>query len=111
MGQANPGTTTHQRRQDGTVQTMASSQQNPWLAETAFVIGGLAAALVARRVVNVVWVAASGKPVPTDPGDPRVSTGEAVAFAMATGALVGVARLLVQRKANEIKARRSGSPV
>ena len=88
---------------------MAQGEQNPWLADMAFVLGGLAAAMLARRVVNVVWVAASGKPVPEDPGDPRVSTGEAVAFAMATGALVGVARLLVQRKANALKARRAAS--
>jgi len=75
-------------------------------AEAVLAVGGMAAAMVARRVVNVVWVATSGKAAPEDPGDPRVSTGEAVTFAMATGALVGVARLLVQRKANQIKARR-----
>ena len=87
---------------------MAKDTQNAWLGDAVIVLGGLAAALVARRVVNIVWVAASGKPVPEDPGDPRVSTAEAVTIAMATGALVGVARLLVQRKANAIKARRNG---
>jgi hypothetical protein len=90
---------------------MANETQNAWLGDAVIVLGGLAAALVARRVVNIVWVAASGKPVPEDPGDPRVSTTEAVTFAMATGALVGVARLLVQRKANAIKARRNGALV
>jgi hypothetical protein len=89
---------------------MAKETQNAWVGDAVFVLGGLAAALVARRLVNVLWVAASGRPVPEDPGDPRVSTGEAVAFAMATGALVGVARLLVQRKANALKARRSDAP-
>jgi hypothetical protein len=84
---------------------------NPFVAEALFVIGGLAASVVARRVVHVVWVAATGKAVPEDPADPRVSTGEAVAFAVTTGAVMGVVRLLVQRKANSIKARRSRSAV
>ena len=88
---------------------MAKGDQNPLLAEAAFVVGGILAAMVARRAVNVVWVAASGKAAPEDPGDPRVSTTEAVAFTMATGALVGVARLLVQRKANQLKARRGAA--
>ena len=88
---------------------MAARETNPLVGELVFVVGGIAAAVLARRLVNVVWVAASGKSVPEDPGDPRVSTGEAVAFAMATGALVGAARLLVQRKANQFKRRRAGA--
>ena len=88
------------------VRLMAGREANPFVSEAVFAIGGIAAAMVARRFVNVVWVAASGKAVPADPADPRVSTTEAVTFAMATGALVGVARLLVQRKANSFKGRR-----
>ena len=91
------------------VPLMAGRDTNPFVSEAVFVVGGIAAAMVARRFVNVVWVAASGKAVPADPADPRVSTAEAVTFAMATGALVGVARLLVQRKANQIKGRRAGA--
>jgi hypothetical protein len=91
------------------VRLMAGQDTNPLVSEVVFVIGGIAAAMVARRFVNIVWVAASGKAVPADPADPRVSTAEAVTFAMATGALVGVARLLVQRKANKLKGRRAGA--
>jgi hypothetical protein len=86
---------------------MAGRAENPIVSEAVFVAGGLLAAVLARRVVNVVWVAATGKQVPDDPADPRVSTGEAVAFAVATGAVMGVARLLVLRKANAIRARRA----
>ncbi len=93
------------------VRLMAGRDTNPFVSEAAFVIGGIAAAMIARRFVNIVWVAASGKAVPDDPADPRVSTAEAVTFAMATGALVGVARLLVQRKANQVKVRRAGGRV
>lgn len=67
-------------------------------------VGGLAAAAAARKVVNVVWVAATGRRVPEDPGDPGVSTGEAVAFAAATAATVGAAKLMVARKANALKS-------
>lgn len=89
----------------------AGRDGTPFLTEAVLVVGGFVASMVARRVVNVVWVATTGKAAPQDPGDPRVSTGEAVSFAMATGALVGVARLLVQRKANGIKARRAVASV
>ena len=91
------------------VRLMAGRDTNPFVSEAVFAIGGIAAARVARRFVNIVWVAAAGKAVPADPADPRVSTAEAVTFAMATGALVGVARRLVQRKANKFKNRRVGA--
>ena len=35
------------------------------------VVGGLAAATVAKKVVHVVWVAVTGRDVPSDPNDPR----------------------------------------
>jgi hypothetical protein len=70
-------------------------------------IGTAAAALLARQVVNVIWVATLGKQVPEDPADPGVSTSEAVAFAVASGVVMGVARLMVARKAGQIRARRA----
>jgi hypothetical protein len=85
---------------------MLGREGNSLVGEATFLVGGFLATMVARKVINVVWVAASGKAVPDDPGDPKVSTGEAVAFAVLTGALVGVAKLLVQRKANTVKANR-----
>jgi Protein of unknown function (DUF4235) len=85
---------------------MAQGGTNPMLAEVLVAVGGISAAILARKVVNVVWVAASGKQAPEDPADPRVSTREAIAFSVATAAAVGVGRLLVLRKANELKARR-----
>ena len=76
--------------------------------DVMFALGAFAATIVARRAVNVLWVAATGKHAPDDPSDPKVSTAEAVAFAVATGVAVGVVRLLVQRKGSQIKARRAG---
>ena len=73
------------------------------------VVGGMAAAAVARKVVNVVWVAATGRRVPADVNDPGVSTGEAVAFAVASAATVGTAKLLVARRAIALKTGAAGS--
>jgi hypothetical protein len=86
---------------------MAQRPSNPIVTDALFVVAGIVATLVAQRAVNIVWVAATGKEAPKDPGDPRVGTGEAVAFAVTTGACVGVLRLLVQRKANQVKAKRA----
>ncbi len=72
-------------------------------AQAVLVVGGLAAAAAARKVVNVVWVAVTGRRVPEDPNDPSISTGEAVAFAVASAATVGTAKLLVARKASALK--------
>jgi Protein of unknown function (DUF4235) len=72
-------------------------------AQAVLVLGGLAAAAVAKKVVNIVWVAATGREVPKDPGDPAVSTREAVAFAVASAATIGTAKVLVARKASALK--------
>ena len=75
-------------------------------SQALLVVGGLAAAAVARKVVNIVWVAVTGREVPDDPNDPEVSTREAVAFAVASAATVGAAKLMVTRKATALKGAR-----
>jgi len=73
-------------------------------AQAVLTVGGLAAAAISRKVVNVVWVAATGRRAPVDPKDPSVSTIEAVAFSAASAATVGTAMVLVARQANAIKS-------
>ena len=73
-------------------------------AQAVLVVGGLAAAAAAKKVVNVAWVVVTGREVPEDPNDPEVSTREAVAFAVASAAMVGTAKLLVARKATALKS-------
>jgi hypothetical protein len=85
---------------------MAEREGNPFVSEALFLLGGVAASIVARKVVNVVWVAATGKEAPTDPSDPRVATGEAVTFAVTSAVVIGVIQLLVRRKANQFKTRK-----
>lgn len=75
-------------------------------AQAMLVVGGLAAATAAKKVVHVVWVAVTGRDVPSDPNDPEVPTRDAVAFAVATAATIGAAKVLVARKAHALKAGR-----
>jgi hypothetical protein len=73
------------------------------------VIGGLAASLLARKVVNMIWVAAAGHKPPADPESPDVDAREAITFAVATGVIAGVLQMLVTRKANAINSGRGAA--
>jgi hypothetical protein len=75
-------------------------------SQAVLVVGGLAAAAAAKKAVTIVWVAVTGREVPDDPADPAVATREAIAFAVASAATVGAAKLLVTRKANALKRSR-----
>lgn len=62
-------------------------------------VSALAAASAAKKVLNTGWKAGTGKEPPVNPQDPDVQLAEAVAWAVASGALIGVARMLAQRRA------------
>ena len=68
------------------------------------------AAVVARRLVTSGWTAATGKEPPANPEDPEVAWPEAIGWAVASGAAVGVARLLATRKAATYYAKSAGHP-
>ena len=72
-------------------------------------VSALAAQAVAKKVMTSGWKLATGNPPPANPEDPSVSWNEAVAFAIASGAIVGVVRLVVTRKVAEYWARSTGS--
>jgi hypothetical protein len=57
------------------------------------------AGVLAKRLVTSAWKLATGKEPPANPEDPEVSWKEALGWAVASGAVVGVARLLATRKA------------
>ena len=62
---------------------------------------GILAGLAAQRVVRVLWVRVGpshGDP-PSNPADRQVGWGEAVAWSIAAGVGVGVARLVSERVA------------
>jgi hypothetical protein len=89
--------------------SVAESAGDSAAAGVVRIVGGLVAALVARKLVNALWVAAAGRRPPHDPEDPEVDTREALAFAVATGVIAGVAQMLVLRRAAAIKAGRAGA--
>ena len=70
----------------------------------------IGAAGVAKKLVTSGWTSATGKAPPTNPEDPEVSWPEAVGWAVASGAVVGVARLLATRKAAAYYTKSAGHP-
>ncbi len=69
---------------------------------------GLAAAVAARKVVDVIWVSAAGRHTPRA-DDPNEDLTTAAIAAVLTGAMVALVRMGVARKANELKSRRHAS--
>ena len=66
--------------------------------------------VVARKVVTVCWTIAAGKAPPGHPNNPQVSWPRAFGWAMASGAFVGVSRLLATRKAAAYYTKSAGHP-
>ncbi|GAA0309880.1 DUF4235 domain-containing protein [Kineococcus aurantiacus] len=60
---------------------------------------GILATAVASRVTKKIWVTATGSPPPDNPEDPDVAWREAVVWALASGAIIGLTRLVVERQA------------
>ncbi len=87
---------------------MAARESN-LASQAVLMIGGIVAAAVARKVVPIIWVAATGKPAVDDPSDPDVQTRDAIVYAVLTGVAVAVGRTLVSRRANAMK-RHGTSP-
>ena len=71
-------------------------------------VSALSAAAVAKKALNSGWKAATGKQPPENPADPDVKMGEAVAWAVASGTFVALARMLAQRRAANYYARSAG---
>lgn len=72
------------------------------------VAAALAAAALARKGATATWRLATGKKPPQNPADPQVNAREAVLWAMVSGTLVALARMLVQRRAASYFLRTTG---
>jgi subtilisin family serine protease len=57
------------------------------------------AAAAAQKGLNAGWKLATGNEPPTIPEDPETSWGEAIAWAVVSGAVLGLARLVATRRA------------
>jgi hypothetical protein len=85
---------------------MASGGSKVW---TVFSLASaLGAAAVAKKLLNTSWRAATGKNPPENPADPDVDVWEAVLWAGISGIIVGLARMLAQRKAAGYYVRSAG---
>ncbi len=71
-------------------------------------VSAVGAAAFARKAIHATWKVATGKKPPENPADPDVQIGEAIAFASISGALVGLARMLAQRRAAGYYAKSAG---
>ena len=88
---------------------MASSKESTSRFYSAFSLAAaLGAAALAKKALNTVWRAATGKNPPANPADPDVSIGEAVMWATLSGTLIGVARMLATRRAAHYYTKSTG---
>lgn len=74
-------------------------------------LGGLsavAAGMAARRLMVRGWRASTGHNPPANPAAPGTRWQEAVPYALASGALMGLARMLATRKAAGYYRRSTG---
>jgi hypothetical protein len=71
-------------------------------------VSALVAGLAARKALAAGWQKAAGHDPPANPATPETSWGEAVAFALASGAAMGLARMLATRKAASYYRRSTG---
>jgi predicted anti-sigma-YlaC factor YlaD len=58
---------------------------------------GLAAAYIARQVIQFVWKRITGKEPPEHPDDPETALGEALAWGILVGVGMQTARMLATR--------------
>ena len=75
------------------------------------ILSGLAvalAAIAARRALILGWKTTTRKEPPSHPKSPDTPWSEAIAWAVARGVLLGLARMLATRKAAEYYRRSTG---
>lgn len=72
-------------------------------------VTGIAAGFGVRKVLRGVWTSATGKEPPANPASPGTTWTEALTWAVVSGALIAVGRMVAQRGAAEAWKSRSGS--
>ena len=68
----------------------------------------LGAAALAKKGLDASWKMTTRRRPPENPADPDVALREAVAWAVFSGAFVGLARMLAQRRAASYYVRSTG---
>jgi hypothetical protein len=71
----------------------------------------IAAGFAVDRVVTMGWRAASGHEPPSDPEDIDTHTGEVILYAVVSGALIALARVLAIRGAAKAYTKVTAKPL
>ena len=71
-------------------------------------VSAIAAGVATKKLLEVAWKTATGHAPPENPEHPDVQWWEALSFAIASGATIGVARMLTARKAAEYYRKSTG---
>jgi hypothetical protein len=69
------------------------------LWKAAVSVAAIGAGIAARNAATSVWERSTGAEPPANPADPATDWGEAIVWTVATGVLVGLARLFARRGA------------
>ena len=85
---------------------MASESSKVWSVFS--LAAALGAATVAKKTLNTTWQKTTGKTPPANPADPDVEVWEAVTWAVVSGAIIALARMLATRRAAGYYARSTG---
>lgn len=72
-------------------------------------LASIAAAIAARKAATSLWQRQVGTDPPVNPADPTTDWAEALGWTVATGVLVGVARLFARRGAAALWEKMEGS--
>jgi hypothetical protein len=76
---------------------MAEKRADRASVQTVGIMAGLAAGFATRKLITAGWTKVTGKEPPSDPGDPHVSIGEALSWAIVLGVTMETARLVAIR--------------
>lgn len=69
---------------------------------------GMAAGIIAQRLTDGTWRLVSGDTRPDQPEDPDIDWKQAAAFAVISGAIVGLSRVVASREAAKLYRRSTG---
>jgi hypothetical protein len=72
------------------------SEQIAW--KVVGLVAAITAGIAAKKVATTAWEKGTGSPPPANPESPDTTWAQALGWAVATGAVVGVARMLASRK-------------
>lgn len=87
----------------------SSEQHGKTAYKLMALLASLLGAMAARKTMTFAWKALSGKEPPANPEHPEVTWGEAASWAVASGAAVGLARMVAQKRVATTWHRSTGS--